>query len=95
MKTKIFKFQNGKRNEDYIEQIKELMRKNEDADTIAGFDERGNYVIKVLIPDWRDKFKKESMEAIKRKQLESEMYGNYQSAKRYNPNTRYSNGWNR
>lgn len=95
MKTKIFKFQDGKRNQNYIEEIKELMRKNENADTVAEFDERGNYLIKVLIPDWRDRFKKDSLEAIKRKQLESGMYGNYQNAKRYNPNTRYGNGWSR
>ena len=35
------------------------------------FDENGNYVVKVLIPDWRDKFRKDSLEAIQRKQMES------------------------
>ena len=47
MKTKVFKFQEGKRNESYIEEIKDLMRKNENADTVAQFDENGNYIIKV------------------------------------------------
>ena len=71
MKTKVFKFQDGKRNESYIEEIKQIMRKNENVDTQASFDENGNYVVKVLIPDWRDKFRKDSLEAIRRKQMES------------------------
>ena len=97
MKTKVFKFQEGKRNESYIEEIKDLMRKNENTDTVAQFDENGNYIIKVLIPDWRDKFRKDSLEAIKRKQNESTagIYGNYQNAKRYNPNTKYGENWSR
>ena len=101
MKTKVFKLQDGKRNEDYIEEIKELMRRNENADTVADFDESGNYVVKVFIPDWRDKFKKDSLEAIKRKQIEegtrshTRTYGDYKSAKRYQPKTRYNNNWGR
>lgn len=98
MKTKVFKFQDGKRNESYIEEIKQIMRKNENVDTQASFDENGNYVVKVLIPDWRDKFRKDSLEAIKRKQMESKReatYGNWQNAKKYKPNTNYNNGWDR
>ena len=94
MKTKVFKFQDGKRNESYIEEIKQIMEKNREVDTVADFDENGNYIIKVLIPDWRDKFRKDSLEAIKRK-MESEneaTYGNWQSAKDYKPNTNYNYG---
>lgn len=95
MKTKVFKFQDGKRNESYIEEIKQIMRKNENVDTQASFDENGNYVVKVLIPDWRDKFRKDSLEAIQRKQRESKRettYGNWQSAKNYKPNKNYNYG---
>ena len=97
MKTKIFKFQDGKRNSTYIEEIKQIMMKNQNADTVASFDDKGNYIVKVLIPDWRDKLKKDSLESIKRKQVESQsgMYGNYQRAKRYQPNARYNNGFDR
>ena len=97
MKTKVFRFQDGKRNESYIEEIKQIMRKNNNVDTVADFDEKGNYVIKVLIPDWRDKFKKDSLEAIQRKQMESKdeaTFGNWQNTKIYQPNRRF-NGWNR
>ena len=45
MKTKVFRFQDGKRNESYIEEIKQIMRKNNNVDTVADFDEKGNYVI--------------------------------------------------
>ena len=99
MKIKVFKFQDGKRNESYIEEIKQIMRKNENVDTQASFDENGNYVVKVLIPDWRDKFRKDSLKAIKRrKQMESKSeatYGNWQNAKNYRPNRNYNNGWDR
>ncbi len=97
MKTKVFKFQDGKRNESYIKEIKQIMEKNREVDTVADFDENGNYIIKVLIPDWRDKFRKDSLEAIKRK-MESEneaTYGNWQNAKNYRPNRNYNNGWDR
>ena len=97
MKTKVFRFQDGKRNESYIEEIKQIMKKNNNVDTVADFDEKGNYVIKVLIPDWRDKFKKDSLEAIQRKQMGSKdeaTFGNWQNTKRYQPNRRF-NGWNR
>ena len=95
MKTKVFRFQDGKRNENYIKEIKQIMEKNREVDTVADFDEKGNYVVKVLIPDWRDKFRKDSLEAIKRKQIESKRettYGNWQSAKDYKPNTNYNYG---
>ena len=98
MKTKVFKFKEGKKNENFILEIKQLMQKNENADTIADFDENGDYIVKVLIPDWRDKFRKDSLEAIKRKQMESKKeatYGNWQNAKKYKPNTNYNNGWDR
>ena len=97
MKTKVFKFQDGKRNESYIKEIKQIMEKNRKVDTVADFDENGNYIIKVLIPDWRDKFRKDSLEAIKRK-MKSEneaTYGNWQNAKNYRPNRNYNNGWDR
>ena len=97
MKTKVFRFQEGKRNENYIKEIKQIMEKNREVDTVADFDEKGNYVVKVLIPDWRDKFRKDSLEAIKRKQMESkgeETYGNWQNVKNYKPNKNY-NGWDR
>ena len=95
MKTKVFKFQDGKRNESYIKEIKQIMEKNREVDTVADFDENGNYVVKVLIPDWRDKFRKDSLEAIRRKQMESKdeaTYGNWQSAKNYKPNRNYNYG---
>ena len=98
MKTKVFKFKEGKKNENFILEIKQLMQKNENADTIADFDENGDYIVKVLIPDWRDKFRKDSLEAIKRKQMESKKEatcGNWQNAKNYKPNTNYNNGWDR
>ena len=98
MKTKVFKFQDGKRNENYIKEIKQIMEKNREVDTVADFDENGNYVLKVLIPDWRDKFRKDSLEAIRRKQMESEneaTFGNWQNAKNYKPNRNYNNGWDR
>ena len=98
MKTKVFKFQDGKRNESYIKEIKQIMEKNREVDTVADFDENGNYVVKVLIPDWRDKFRKDSLEAIRRKQMESKSeasYGNWQNAKNYKPNRNYNNGWDR
>ena len=97
MKTKVFKFQDGKRNESYIKEIKQIMEKNRKVDTVADFDENGNYIIKVLIPDRREKFRKDSLEAIKRK-MESEneaTYGNWQNAKNYRPNRNYNNGWDR
>ncbi len=97
MKTKVFRFQEGKRNENYIKEIKQIMEKNREVDTVADFDEKGNYVVKVLIPDWRDKFRKDSLEAIKRKQMESKgeaTYGNWQNVKNYKPNKNY-NGWDR
>ena len=97
MKTKVFRFQDGKRNENYIKEIKQIMEKNREVDTVADFDEKGNYVVKVLIPDWRDKFRKDSLEAIKRKQMESKgeaTYGNWQNVKNYKPNKNY-NGWDR
>ena len=77
MKTKVFKFKEGKKNENFILEIKQLMQKNENADTIADFDENGDYIVKVLIPDWRDKFRKDSLEAIKRKQMESKKEATY------------------
>ncbi len=99
MKTKVFKFQDGKRNESYIKEIKQIMEKNREVDTVADFDENGNYIIKVLIPDRREKFRKDSLEAIKRrKQMESKneaTYGNWQNAKNYRPNRNYNNGWDR
>ena len=99
MKTKVFKFQDGKRNESYIKEIKQIMEKNREVDTVADFDENGNYIIKVLIPDWREKFRKDSLEAIKRrKQMESKSEatcGNWQNAKNYRPNRNYNNGWDR
>lgn len=98
MKTKIFKFQDRKRNENYIEEIKQIMRKNNSADIEACFDDKGNYVVKVLIPDWRDKFRRDSLEAIQRKQMGSKnesTFGNWQSAKNYKPNKNYNNGWDR
>ena len=98
MKTKVFKFKEGKKNENFILEIKQLMQKNENADTIADFDENGDYIVKVLIPDWRDKFRKDSLEAIKRKQMENKKeatYGNWQNAKNYKPNPNYNNGWDR
>lgn len=97
MKTKVFKFQDGKRNENYIKEIKQIMEKNREVDTVADFDENGNYVVKVLIPDWRDKFRKDSLEAIQRKQMESKdeaTFGNWQNTKRYQPNRKF-NGWDR
>ena len=97
MKTKVFRFQDGKRNESYIEEIKQIMRKNENVDTQASFDENGNYILKLFIPDWRDKFRKDSLEAIKRKQMESNneaTFGNWQNARRYQPDRRF-NGWDR
>ena len=99
MKTKVFRFQEGKRNENYIKEIKQIMEKNREVDTVADFDEKGNYVVKVLIPDWRDNLRKDSLEAIKRKQMEESKreatYGNWQNAKSYKPNTNYNNGWDR
>ena len=98
MKTKVFRFKDGKKNQYYIEEIKQIMLKNDKADTVADFDENGDYIVKVLIPDWKDKFRKDSLEAIKRKQMESKKeatYGNWQSAKNYKPNTNYNTGWNR
>ena len=57
MKKKVFKFEEGKRKDVYIREIKQLIRNNPKADTVAGYDEKGNYIVTVMTPDWRDKLK--------------------------------------
>lgn len=84
MKKKVYKFEDGKKNDAYIREIKDIMRNNPNAETEAGFDENGCYVIKVMTPDWRDKLGFKPSVEIKGKIIsEDNMYGNYQDSKKY------------
>ncbi len=84
MKKKVFKFEEGKRKDSYVREIKQLLQKNPKADTAAGYDENGNYIITVMTPDWRDKFKdnKNSQPVVNNMDY-NKQYGNYASTKGY------------
>ena len=84
MKKKVFKFEEGKRKDSYVREIKQLLQKNPKADTVAGYDENGNYIITVMTPDWRDKFKanKNSQPVVNNMDY-NKQYGNYASTKGY------------
>ena len=54
MKNKVYVFKNSMNNSNYVNEIKELMKNNPKVKTKAFFDEDGNYIINLMIPDWRD-----------------------------------------
>lgn len=72
MRRKVYNFRNGKTNDNYIREIKRIMQEKPEIETIASFDKSGNYIIELLIPDWKDKFKKDSIEAIRKKKIQIE-----------------------
>ena len=71
-----------------IDEAQELLNtyyeENPKADTAAGYDENGNYIITVMTPDWRDKFKdnKNSQPVVNNMDY-NKQYGNYASTKGY------------
>ena len=84
MKKKVFKFEEGKRKDVYIREIKQLIRNNPKADTVAGYDEKENYIVTVMTPDWRDKlkFNKNSQPVVNNMDY-NKQYENYASTKGY------------
>lgn len=84
MKKKVFKFEEGKRKDSYVKEIKQLLRNNPKADTIAGYDEKGNYIVTVMAPDWKDKLKfNKSSQSVVDNMDYSKQYGDYISTKGY------------
>lgn len=84
MKKRVFKFEEGKRNDSYVREIKQLLQNNPKADTVTGYDEKGNYIITVMTPDWKDKlkFNKEVQPVIDNISYDNQ-YGNYSKTKGY------------
>lgn len=87
MKKKTYTFEQGmkEKNAIYTQEIKSILINNSQIETVAGYDEMGNYTITLMIPDWKDKWKFNSANQINstRKEVAMKPYGNYQQAKGY------------
>ena len=81
-KSRDYTYEAGKKRtktETYIREIKSILREKPETETEAKYDENGNYIIILKIPDWKDRLKFTSTA----KPVIQKQYEDYQQEKCY------------
>ena len=82
-KTYTFKQEEKDKNAIYTQEIKNILINNPQIETAPGYDENGNYMITLMIPDWKDRWKIDSYKQNSGNEIVKKQYGNYQQARGY------------